>query len=113
MRISDWSSDVCSSDLWEIVPGHRVPDQGTLCVAATDFSKALDRERCGVFHALGDEVEMMLRWPKRVAVCSSPRGQRCLLRGPKSDSKLGDDPPPPSRSPRTRSRRGATVRPSG
>src|SRR3546814_11261026 len=77
MRISDWSSDVCSSDLWEIVPGHRVPDQGTLCVAATDFSTALDRERCGVFHALGDEVEMMLRWPKRVAVCSSPRGQRC------------------------------------
>src|SRR3546814_1426261 len=37
MRISDWSSDVCSSDLATVGAGHREPPGGKLDVALRGF----------------------------------------------------------------------------
>src|SRR3546814_7829105 len=51
MRSSDWSSDVCSSDL----AGHKFADVPALEIAFVEFAKAdmtcQERGRCGEFHA--------------------------------------------------------------
>src|SRR3546814_5605626 len=62
MRISDWSSDVCSSDLWELTfgrTGFGIPDPsygfgGPLDARKTTLAEALEGMRGKTFHYLYD-----------------------------------------------------------
>src|SRR3546814_2545544 len=53
MRISDWSSDVCSSDLWTF---HFIPTSCSWLNAVEGFFAKLTRRRLknGVFHSVVD-----------------------------------------------------------
>src|SRR3546814_11233301 len=69
MRISDWSSDVCSSDLR--LRGHRpVPAPASFGEAPEHLAARRDRPRdprrdCGHFHPLGRPI-MQLSTPMRI-----------------------------------------------
>src|SRR3546814_2198713 len=55
MRISDWSSDVCSSDLWEnlkIIPAHPEIPTGKGCVVALVLKG----------HQLADDLTLVRRF---------------------------------------------------
>src|SRR3546814_13252576 len=55
MRISDWSSDVCSSDLWRLLIGPNVPEEEFRAIAAT-AAPGITVER-----ARSDFVELLCR----------------------------------------------------
>src|SRR3546814_11087853 len=75
MRISDWSSDVCSSDLWEITrPGHVFPlryREGGVLVrrghteAAVDLAKLAGLTPAGVLVEVVNDDGTMKRAPER------------------------------------------------
>src|SRR3546814_9470719 len=74
MRISDWSSDVCSSDLWEITrPGHVFPlryREGGVLVrrghteAAVDLAKLAGLTPAGVLVEVVNDDGTMKRAPE-------------------------------------------------
>src|SRR3546814_4228228 len=74
MRISDWSSDVCSSDLWEITrPGHVFPlryREGGVLVrrghteAAVDLAKLAGLTPAGVLVEVVNDDGTMKRGPQ-------------------------------------------------
>src|SRR3546814_4142981 len=82
MRISDWSSDVCSSDLIAHLAAEAVADRPDLAVAAPDTAQVVH----GVFHVLHAEVvvevviEVDRPLPVRGVVRSEERrvGKECV-----------------------------------
>src|SRR3546814_3969548 len=45
MRISDWSSDVCSSDLKEAKPNGLLPERGPRCIAPAAMMQSRSRKQ--------------------------------------------------------------------
>src|SRR3546814_4649836 len=57
MRISDWSSDVCSSDLEAPAPGMDEATRAELCAAAVRAAKAVDYVGAGTIEFIADASE--------------------------------------------------------
>src|SRR3546814_9836937 len=85
MRISDWSSDVCSSDLPPIAPGRAGPCQ--LPVNWGDVSTGRDRSSFAPHPCLADSRSMMraMLWPSNLTV----RRLHALDGGQGKSGKLG------------------------
>src|SRR3546814_4085032 len=57
MLISDWSSDVCSSDLEAPAPGMDEATRADLCAAAVRAAKAVDYVGAGTIEFIADASE--------------------------------------------------------
>src|SRR3546814_1474076 len=60
MRISDWSSDVCSSDLWST--SVISPPDGDMAAYMASMQKLLSRDDVIYYPAHGEPVENPQRW---------------------------------------------------
>src|SRR3546814_8435348 len=85
MRISDWSSDVCSSDLPSEMRGHisRIPVEGTgfhQHGRSSIGSQHAPYRHVYEKHAQGHVLAPVLTWPAVVGVAQQQGGQR-LSRG--------------------------------
>src|SRR3546814_15659261 len=104
MRISDWSSDVCSSDLLQLGEAVQPPQAGRDLMLAVDLSGSMGEEDM----TLGNAVDDRLTAPKAVIADFLDRraGDRARLPdfGPKAytltpltmDRERGPQPPPDS-----------------
>src|SRR3546814_674772 len=102
MRISDWSSDVCSSDLELIQQGERIATNGDVRLSATPgqwdaIGRLVDRK----IDAATGTVTATLEYPDyhfRYVIRTVPRGEQIGLTQPAMSAALGrlrlmfDDP---------------------
>src|SRR3546814_8663165 len=72
MRISDWSSDVCSSDLAVILSTRRT-DEGFEIIAAIDYDESLVREAAA---QSGDSARLDIENARQVAPPTRPAPAR-------------------------------------
>src|SRR3546814_9369942 len=98
MRIRDWSSDVCSSDLVRLVPAAAVERElhahhvgvlhGDAVVAGTDVAADLLEVLHGAV-SRSRMAAMLAQWPKRPpSSASSPRSAPCRARSEEHTSEL-------------------------
>src|SRR3546814_8986546 len=74
MRIGDWSSDVCSSDLRWYLPGRFPLDRALLAddagVAVGELSASASRRVCGATAGANRDVRFAMFKPSRLQVCN-------------------------------------------
>src|SRR3546814_1500787 len=89
MGISDWSSDVCSSDLQDRMGGYEYAPESRLLARATRMPNALEggnalcpvRRNMPSFSATRSATASMVRWPMLIAPLFGTLGMRsaCAL----------------------------------